>query len=621
MSSTMPSSSQSAPVVTSATIQPFEPALRRSCWCEAVTPALVGQRVTLNGWVAVNRDLGGITFIELRDRTGLVQLVADPQRNAAVHTVLGSLKNEAVISVSGVVSLRPEETVNANHSTGTLEIYPETVTVLNRSKALPFQLDEAAQVDEAVRLRYRYLDLRRPEMFKNLQLRHKLAQAMRRYFNAEGFLEIETPMLIRTTPEGARDYLVPSRVQPGCAYALPQSPQLFKQILMMSGCERYYQLARCFRDEDLRSDRQPEFTQIDVEMSFVTQDDVMNTMEGLVCEMFKEADVHLTRPFRRMTWQHAMETYGSDKPDLRFGLEFVKLTEVFTESDFAVFREPAQKGIVLALKVPGAASYSRKELDDLQKDAKRYGAKGLAYILFTEEEGMKSPILKYFSDAEKQAIVEKVQPETGDAVFFMADVNFTKACDVLGRFRLQFAKKHGLIDANNHQITWVVDFPMFEKDEATGALSPCHHPFTAPKPEDLHLLNTHPELMKAQAYDMAYNGAEIGGGSIRVHQPALQEQLLNIIGFEAEAAHEQFGFLLEALQYGAPPHGGIAFGMDRIAQMLTNSDSIREVIAFPKNNQAVCLMTQAPVAPAPAQTKELHFDWVLPEEPTELKTV
>ena len=595
-------------------IQPFQPALRRTHWCNQVTPQAVGQTVVLNGWVSVNRDLGGITFIELRDRTGLVQLVADPQRNAGVHAVLGSLRNEAVISITGVVSHRPEETINPNHPTGTVEIYPETVTVLNRSKVLPFQLDEAAQVDEAVRLKYRYLDLRRPEMYKNLQLRHKLAHAMRTYFNAEGFLEIETPILIRTTPEGARDYLVPSRVHAGSAYALPQSPQLFKQILMMSGCERYFQLARCFRDEDLRSDRQPEFTQIDVEMSFVTQDDVMNTMEGLITEMFKEADVQLQRPFRRMTWQHAMETYGSDKPDLRFGLEFVKLTEVFTASDFAVFREPAQKGIVLALKVPGAASYSRKELDDLQKDAKRFGAKGLAYILFTEEEGMKSPILKYFSDAEKQAIVDLVKPETGDAIFFMADVNFNKACDVLGRFRIQFAKKHNLISPDSHEVTWVVDFPMFEKDEATGALSPCHHPFTAPKPDHLHLLHTAPEQMLAQAYDMAYNGAEIGGGSIRVHQPELQEALLKVIGFDAAAAHDQFGFLLEALQFGAPPHGGIAFGMDRIAQMLTGSDSIREVIAFPKNNQATCLMTQAPVAPAPAQTKELHFDWVLPEE-------
>ena len=612
MSLPTPVSSVSTPAV--GAIQPFQPALRRTSWCNQVTPQAVGQTVVLNGWVSVNRDLGGITFIELRDRTGLVQLVADPQKNAGVHAVLGSLRNEAVISITGVVSHRPEETINPNHPTGTVEIYPETVTVLNRSKVLPFQLDEAAQVDEAVRLKYRYLDLRRPEMYKNLQLRHKLAHAMRTYFNAEGFLEIETPILIRTTPEGARDYLVPSRVHAGSAYALPQSPQLFKQILMMSGCERYFQLARCFRDEDLRSDRQPEFTQIDVEMSFVTQDDVMNTMEGLITEMFKEADVHLQRPFRRMTWQYAMETYGSDKPDLRFGLEFVKLTEVFTESDFAVFREPAQKGIVLALKVPGAASYSRKELDDLQKDAKRFGAKGLAYILFTEDEGMKSPILKYFSDAEKQAIIDKVQPETGDAIFFMADVNFNKACDVLGRFRIQFAKKHNLISPDSHEVTWVVDFPMFEKDEATGALSPCHHPFTAPKPDHLHLLHTAPEQMLAQAYDMAYNGAEIGGGSIRVHQPELQEALLKVIGFDAAAAHDQFGFLLEALQFGAPPHGGIAFGMDRIAQMLTGSDSIREVIAFPKNNQATCLMTQAPVAPAPAQTKELHFDWVLPEE-------
>lgn len=593
---------------------------KRTHFCIDLSRENLQQKVTVNGWVSANRDLGGIVFVEVRDRTGLIQLVADPSQNVEAHDLLSGLRSEDVVSISGLVSLRPPETLNPKLSTGEIEIYPVSVEVLNRSKTPPFPLDDDAdQVDEYLRLKYRYLDLRRPSLARNLKLRHDIMQTVRHFLNQRRFLEVETPILIKTTPEGARDYLVPSRVHPGKCFALPQSPQIFKQLLMVGGFERYYQVARCFRDEDLRSDRQPEFTQLDIEMSFIDQEDILTLTEGLLVDTFAVANIAIQAPFQRMTWLEAMNRYGSDKPDLRFGLEFVDLSETFRQSEFGAFRKPVDEGgVVKALCVKGAASYSRKELDDLQVDAKRYGAKGLAYIVYAEE-GAKSPILKYLSEAEQQAIQEKTGAQTGDVVFFMAD-QFIPACTVLGRFRLHFAEKHGWIDTNRHEVLWVTDFPLFEKT-AEGNLTSNHHPFTSPHPEDVAFLDSAPEKTRSLGYDIVYNGTEIGGGSIRIHQADLQARIFELLGMSTEQAHEKFGFLLDAFQYGTPPHGGIALGMDRILALLSGSESIRDVIAFPKTNQAICPMTEAPAEVDEEQLRELHMKWNLqkPEQKAPVK--
>lgn len=585
----------------------FQP---RTHFCGTVSEAELTQTVTINGWVSARRDLGGIVFIEIRDRSGLIQLVSDPQKNPAVHDTLSSLRSEDVVCASGPVTKRPDDTVNPKLSTGTIEIYPTAVTLLSHSKTPPFLPEDAAGVDESVRLKYRYIDLRSPSMQHNIRLRHEVTLAARNYLGSQGFLDIETPILIKTTPEGARDYLVPSRVHPEHFFALPQSPQIFKQILMLSGMERYFQIARCFRDEDLRADRQPEFTQVDLEMAFVKQQDVMTLTEGLVQAMFAAAGVTITPPFKHMTFEDAMNRYGSDKPDTRFGLELVDFSDIMANSGFKAFQSVvAQGGVVKGICLSGTENYSRKEYDDLIALAQKWGAKGLAYIVYSEE-GLKSPIVKFFSEAELAQIQERAGAKTGDSLFFVADER-EATCKLLGRLRLHLAEKHQLIDESQHHLFWVVDFPMFERDEK-GALSPMHHPFTSPKLEQLDLLETAPDKVYAQAYDLVYNGQEIGGGSIRIYDRQLQHRIFELLGLSEDQIQLKFGFLLEAFQYGVPPHGGLALGLDRIVAMLCHCSSIRDVIAFPKTNQAQCLMTQAPVTVDPEQLLELHIKTIAP---------
>jgi aspartyl-tRNA synthetase len=587
--------------------------MRRTHTCGALRAGHAGQTVTLMGWAARRRDHGGLIFVDLRDREGLTQLVFNPTLDPAAHAAAGHVRAEFVLAVEGTVERRPPGTVNTHLATGEIEVSVRRVRILNEAKPLPFPLDESQETVESLRLKYRYLDLRRPVMLGHLLLRDQVCRATRDHLHSQGFVEVETPMLTRSTPEGARDFLVPSRLTPGTFYALPQSPQLFKQILMIGGLERYFQIVRCFRDEDLRADRQPEFTQIDIETSFLDRDDFLPIIEGLVAEIFRRAKgLELARPFRRLTWDEAIRRYGSDKPDLRFGLELHDCSRLFHDSAFQVFAQAvAQGGAVQALTVPGP-QFSRKDLDDLVERAKLAGAKGLVWVRVGEGT-IQSPAARHL-EAGREALLAQTGARPGDLVLLVAD-RMPLAATVLGRLRVELAHRLELVPEGAHEILWVVDFPLVEWNEEERRWDAMHHPFTAPRDADAEAGLTDPGAARAKAYDLVINGQEIGGGSIRIHSRALQQRVFELLGIGEAEARAKFGFLLEALEYGAPPMGGIAFGLDRLVALLAGVESIRDVIAFPKTQRGTCPLTDAPSTVSPGQLKELGLDVTAPKAP------
>jgi aspartyl-tRNA synthetase len=582
----------------------------RTDYCGSISRAHLGQTVTVFGWIHRRRDHGGVIFLDMRDRAGLLQVVCDPDYPAPFG-IAETLRNEFVVRVSGKVRPRPEGTVNANLVSGEIEVLADEIEILNPSLTPPFMMDDE-QLSENIRLEYRFLDLRRPQMQKNMQMRHRAAMSAREYLDELGFIDIETPMLYKSTPEGAREFLVPSRIHDGYFYALPQSPQLFKQLLMVSGFDRYYQIVKCFRDEDLRADRQPEFTQIDIETSFLNEREIQDMMEGLVCHMFKQTLNVDLGTFPRITYAEAMARYGSDKPDLRVKLELTDLTELMKTVDFKVFKQAAalKDGRVAAMRVPGGAALSRKEIDDYTTFVAIYGAKGLAYIKVNDvtklsDEGLQSPIVKFMSPEVLGEILQRTGAVNGDLIFFGAD-RAKVVNDALGALRVKVGHEKGHAEAGWRPV-WVVDFPAFEYDEEAKRWNAAHHPFTSPKDEHIGLLSTDPGKVQAKAYDVALNGWEIGGGSVRIHRAEVQAKIFEVLGISLEDARAKFGFLLDALQYGAPPHGGIAFGLDRLVTLMAGADSIREVIAFPKTQRGQDLMVNAPSAVTETQLRELHI--------------
>jgi aspartyl-tRNA synthetase len=586
--------------------------LKRTHHCNALNTSHVGQEVILMGWVMRRRDHGGVIFIDLRDRWGITQVVFNPEHNQEVHAKARDLRSEWVLAVRGVVTQRPDGMTNDNLQTGGIEIMVNELRILNTSPTPPFPLDDESEVSENLRLKYRYLDMRRPTISRNLVLRHQASHAIRSYLNDHNFLEIETPVLTKSTPEGARDYLVPSRVNTGKFYALPQSPQLFKQLLMVAGMDRYYQIVKCFRDEDLRADRQPEFTQVDMELSFVDEEDIYQIGEGIMQHLFTATlGRTLQLPFPRMTYAEAMARFGNDKPDTRFGLELVDMTEIVRECGFTVFASVVKSGgLVKSINAKGSADLSRKNIDDLTEYVAQFGAKGLAWVKIKPDGEWQSPIAKFFTDEERESMRQALAAEPGDLLFFVADTP-SVVHQALSELRLQLGRMLKLIDTSAFNFLWVTDFPLLEYDADEKRYAAVHHPFTAPNEEDLDKLESDPGQVRSRAYDIVLNGTEIGGGSLRIHQQVVQARVFSALGIKPEEANDKFGFLLQALEMGAPPHGGMAFGLDRLMMILTGSESIRDVIAFPKTQKATCPLTDAPSSVSRKQLTELHLrpDW------------